>query len=98
MGCVSSPAVAGEESHRDQRRDGRLREGVLHFSVPEDAPPPGGKRAEPGPGSGDPNMNVGAPRLQLSQSEDHDETGQNQQHGHVTSDYIRIFDTVSREL
>lgn len=45
--CVVSPAVAGEESHRDQRRDGRLRESLLHFSVPEDPQPPRGNSAVP---------------------------------------------------
>lgn len=32
--------VAGEASHRNKGRDGRLCESVLHFSVPEDPHPP----------------------------------------------------------
>ena len=39
--CVFLP-VAGEESHRDEGGDGRLRESVLRLSVPEDPQPAGG--------------------------------------------------------
>lgn len=43
--CVVLLPVAGEASHRDQRGDGRLRESLLHISVPEDPQPSRGNNA-----------------------------------------------------